>query len=79
MADIAQYIDWTPFFQTWDLHGGYPRVLQDEVVGEAARKVFEDGQAMLKKCIEGRWLQANAAVAFYPANTIDDDTIEVYT
>ena len=79
LADIAQYIDWTPFFQTWDLHGGYPRVLEDELVGEAARKVFEDGQAMLKKCIEGRWLQANAAVAFYPANTIDDDTIEVYT
>lgn len=78
LADIAQYIDWTPFFQTWDLHGGYPRVLEDELVGEAARKVFEDGQAMLKKCIEGRWLQANAAVAFYPANTVGDDHIEVY-
>jgi 5-methyltetrahydrofolate--homocysteine methyltransferase len=78
LADIAQYIDWTPFFQTWDLHGGYPRVLQDELVGDAARKVFADGQAMLKKCIEGRWLQANAAVAFYPANTVDDDHIEVY-
>ncbi|MCE2744325.1 MAG: methionine synthase [Burkholderiales bacterium] len=79
LADIAQYIDWTPFFQTWDLHGGYPRVLEDELVGEAARKVFADGQAMLKKCIEGRWLQANAAVAFYPANTVDDDHIEVYS
>ncbi len=78
LADIAQYIDWTPFFQTWDLHGGYPKVLEDEVVGEAARKVFEDGQAMLKKLIEGRWLQANAAVAFYPANSVQDDHIEVY-
>ena len=79
LADIAQYIDWTPFFQTWDLHGGYPKVLQDAVVGEAARKVFADGQAMLKKLIEGRWLQANGVVAFYPANTIDHDHIEVYT
>ncbi|MFN4327494.1 MAG: methionine synthase [Limnobacter sp.] len=78
LSDIAQYIDWGPFFQTWDLHGGYPRILQDEVVGEAARKVFADGQAMLKKCIEGRWLQANAAVAFFPANTVGDDHIEVY-
>jgi 5-methyltetrahydrofolate--homocysteine methyltransferase len=78
LADIAQYIDWGPFFQTWDLHGGYPRVLNDEVVGEAARKVFADGQAMLKKCIEGRWLQANAALAFFPANTVDHDHIEVY-
>lgn len=78
LSEIAQYIDWGPFFQTWDLHGGYPRVLQDELVGEAARKVFADGQAMLKKCIEGRWLQANAALAFFPANTVEDDHIEIY-
>ncbi|MDX1670081.1 MAG: vitamin B12 dependent-methionine synthase activation domain-containing protein, partial [Limnobacter sp.] len=78
LNEIAKYIDWGPFFQTWDLHGGYPRVLDDEVVGEQARKVHADALAMLKKMIEGRWLQANGAVAFYPANTVDDDHIEVY-
>lgn len=78
LSEIVQYIDWGPFFQTWDLHGGFPRVLDDEVVGEQARKVYADAQVMLKKLVEGRWLQANGAVAFYPANTVDDDHIEVY-
>lgn len=78
LSEIVQYIDWGPFFQTWDLHGGFPRVLDDKVVGEQARKVYADAQAMLKKLVEGRWLQANGAVAFYPANTVDDDHIEVY-
>lgn len=78
LNEIAKYIDWGPFFQTWDLHGGYPKVLKDPIVGEQAQKVFEDGQAMLKKITQGRWLQANAAVAFFPANTVDDDHIIVY-
>jgi 5-methyltetrahydrofolate--homocysteine methyltransferase len=79
LATLARYIDWGPFFQTWDLAGPYPAILTDEVVGEAAAKVFEEGQAMLKKIIDGRWLTANGAVALLPANTVNDDDIEVYT
>ncbi|MFZ6676056.1 methionine synthase [Undibacterium sp. Xuan67W] len=79
LATIAQYIDWGPFFQTWDLAGPFPAILTDEVVGEAASKVFEEGQAMLKKIIEGRWLTANGVVSLLPANTVNDDDIEIYT
>ncbi|WP_374428073.1 methionine synthase [Ideonella dechloratans] len=78
LAELAQCIDWGPFFQTWDLAGPYPAILDDAVVGDTARKVFADGQAMLKRLIDGRWLQANGVLAFYPANTVDDDVIEVY-
>ncbi|MFZ6843647.1 methionine synthase [Undibacterium sp. RuTC16W] len=79
LATIAHYIDWGPFFQTWDLAGPFPAILTDEVVGEAASKVFEEGQAMLKKIIEGRWLTANGVVSLLPANTVNDDDIEIYT
>ncbi|MEO5689844.1 MAG: methionine synthase [Burkholderiaceae bacterium] len=79
LAEIAACIDWGPFFQTWDLAGPYPKILADAVVGEAATKVFADGQAMLKRVIEGRWLTANGVMGFWPANTVDDDTIEIYT
>uniref|UniRef100_UPI0025F49138 vitamin B12 dependent-methionine synthase activation domain-containing protein n=1 Tax=Rhodoferax sp. OV413 TaxID=1855285 RepID=UPI0025F49138 len=68
-----------PFFQTWDLAGPYPAILQDEVVGDEARRVRADGLALLKRAIEGRWLTANAVVALYPANTVNDDDIELYT
>src|SRR5690606_8388509 len=78
LAEIARYIDWTPFFQTWSLFGQYPAILDDKVVGEQARKLFADGQAMLKKIIEGRWLTASGVVAFYPANTVNHEDIEVY-
>ncbi|GGI55295.1 methionine synthase [Oxalicibacterium solurbis] len=79
LATIARYIDWGPFFQTWDLAGPYPAILTDEVVGEAASKVFEEGQALLKKIIDGRWLTANGVIALLPANTVNDDDIEIYT
>jgi len=79
LALIAQYIDWGPFFQTWDLAGFYPAILTDEVVGEAATKVFAEAQAMLKKIIEGRWLTANGVIALQPANVVNDDDIEIYT
>ncbi|WP_371765965.1 methionine synthase [Massilia sp.] len=79
LGTLARYIDWGPFFQTWDLAGPYPAILTDEVVGEAAAKVFEEGQAMLKKIIDGRWLTANGAIALLPANSVNDDDIEVYT
>jgi 5-methyltetrahydrofolate--homocysteine methyltransferase len=79
LAALAKYIDWGPFFQTWDLAGPFPAILTDPVVGESASKVFEEGQALLKKVIDGRWLTANGVVALLPANSINDDDIEVYT
>ncbi len=78
LAELARHIDWGPFFQTWDLAGRYPAILQDEVVGDAAQKVFADAQALLKKVIDGRWLQAHGVVTLLPANTVGDDTIEIY-
>lgn len=75
LSDIAKYIDWTPFFQTWDLAGKFPAILDDEIVGVEARKVYADAQALLDKLIKGQWLQADAVVAFYPANTIGDDIV----
>jgi 5-methyltetrahydrofolate--homocysteine methyltransferase len=77
LAELASYIDWAPFFQTWDLAGPYPAILDDEIVGEQARRVFADAQAMLKKIVEGRWLTANAVLGLYPANSVGDD-IELY-
>ncbi|MES2934748.1 MAG: methionine synthase [Pseudomonadota bacterium] len=79
LATIAQYIDWGPFFQTWDLAGPYPAILTDEVVGEAATRVFAEAQEMLKKLIDGRWLTANGVVSLLPANSVNDDDIEIYT
>src|SRR5690606_26291115 len=76
---IAQYIDWGPFFQTWDLAGSYPAILTDEVVGEAATKVFAEAKDMLKKLIDGRWLTANGVIALMPANMVNEDDIEIYT
>ncbi|AEC21938.1 methionine synthase [Pusillimonas sp. T7-7] len=78
LSEVVQFLDWTPFFQTWSLFGQFPAILDDKVVGEQARKVYEEGQAMLKKIIEGRWLTASGVVAFYPANTVNDDDIEIY-
>ena len=79
LTELAQYIDWSPFFQTWDLAGPYPAILSDDVVGVEATKVLADGQALLKKIIDGRWLTANAVVALYPANSVNDDDIAFYT
>ena len=79
LGTLAHYIDWAPFFQTWDLAGPYPAILTDSVVGESASKVFEEGQALLKKVIEGRWLTANGVIALMPANSVNDDDIEIYT
>ena len=78
LTELARYIDWGPFFQTWDLAGPYPAILTDEVVGVEATRVFADGQAMLKKIIEGRWLTASGVMALLPANSVGDD-IEFYT
>jgi 5-methyltetrahydrofolate--homocysteine methyltransferase len=78
LAQIAKYIDWGPFFQTWDLAGRFPDILKDEVVGSEAVRVYADGQRLLKRLIEGRWLTANAVMGFWPANTVNDDDIELY-
>src|SRR5690349_18633544 len=78
LATIARYIDWGPFFQTWDLAGPYPAILKDEVVGEEARKVLADGKAMLKKIIEGRWLTANGVFGLFPAARVDQEDIAIY-
>ncbi|WP_276314314.1 methionine synthase [Paraburkholderia phosphatilytica] len=79
LSDLANYIDWGPFFQTWDLAGPYPAILNDEIVGESARRVFSDAKSMLSRLIQGRWLQANGVIALLPANTVNDDDIEIYT
>jgi 5-methyltetrahydrofolate--homocysteine methyltransferase len=78
LGELAPYIDWAPFFQTWDLAGPFPAILDDEVVGAEARKVYADAQALLKKIVEGRWLTAHGVIGLYPANTVADDSIEVY-
>nr|MBP6654708.1 methionine synthase [Propionivibrio sp.] len=78
LATLAEYIDWGPFFQTWDLAGAFPKILDDEVVGETARSVFADGKAMLEKLIAEKWISANAVFGLYPANAVGDD-IDIYT
>ncbi|MES2937301.1 MAG: methionine synthase [Pseudomonadota bacterium] len=78
LAELARYIDWGPFFQTWDLAGAFPGILKDEIVGAEAVRVFSDGQRMLKRLIEGRWLTASAVMGLWPANTVRDDDIELY-
>jgi 5-methyltetrahydrofolate--homocysteine methyltransferase len=77
LSEIAEYIDWTPFFISWEMKGSYPKILKDPTRGEEARKLFGDAQAMLKKIIDEKWLQANAVIGMYPANAVEDD-IEVY-
>jgi len=79
LAELAQCIDWAPFFQTWDLAGKFPEILKDEIVGSEAVRVFSDGKRMLQRVIDGRWLQANGVISLLPANTVDDDTVEVYS
>jgi 5-methyltetrahydrofolate--homocysteine methyltransferase len=73
LRELAQYVDWSPFFQTWELAGRFPAILDDPIIGDAARNVYADGQAMLKRIIEGRWLTANGVIALLPANSVGDD------
>ncbi len=78
LSELAQYIDWGPLFQTWDLAGHFPEILKDEVVGTEAVRVYADARRMLKRLIEGRWLSASGVIGLYPANSVGDD-IEIYT
>jgi 5-methyltetrahydrofolate--homocysteine methyltransferase len=73
LAELAPYIDWTPFFQTWELKGRYPAILEDQKQGVAARQLFDDAQAMLVKILTERWFQPKAVIGFWPANTVGDD------
>jgi 5-methyltetrahydrofolate--homocysteine methyltransferase len=78
LAELRKYIDWTPFFSTWELHGKYPNILKDELVGEEATKTFNDAQEMLDKIIAEKWLTANGVFGLFPANSLGDDIL-VYT
>jgi 5-methyltetrahydrofolate--homocysteine methyltransferase len=77
LAEIATYIDWTPFFHAWEMKGSYPKILKDPERGTEAKKLFDDAQAMLKKVIAEKWLRANAVIGIYPAAAVNDDDIEV--
>ncbi|MBC8048512.1 MAG: methionine synthase, partial [Fimbriimonadaceae bacterium] len=78
LEELSKYIDWTPFFQTWELAGKYPEIFEDEIVGDAAKKLFDDAQEMLQKIISEKWIKANAVIGFYECNSINDDDIIIY-
>ncbi len=78
LEELVPFIDWTPFFQTWELKGRFPQILDDEKQGAAARQLYEDAQAMLRRIVDERWFQAKAVIGFWPANSVGDD-IRLYT
>jgi 5-methyltetrahydrofolate--homocysteine methyltransferase len=78
LEELVERIDWTPFFMSWQLAGKYPKILDDKVVGEAARNLFEDAKVMLRKLVEEKRVQARGVIGIWPANSVDDDVIEVY-
>ncbi|MDH5217095.1 MAG: methionine synthase [Gammaproteobacteria bacterium] len=78
LEELVDYIDWTPFFHSWEMRGSYPKILDDAEKGEEAKKLFNDAQAMLKEIIDHKWLRAKAVLQIFPANSVDDDTVEVY-
>jgi 5-methyltetrahydrofolate--homocysteine methyltransferase len=77
LAEIAEYIDWTPFFHSWEMKGSYPKIFNDPERGAEAKKLFEDAQHMLSRIISEKWLQANAVIGIFPAHSVNDDDIEV--
>ncbi|WP_396152035.1 vitamin B12 dependent-methionine synthase activation domain-containing protein [Flavobacterium sp.] len=77
LSDLVDFIDWTPFFQSWELFGKYPAILTDEVVGEQASDLFKDAQNMLSKIVSEKWFTAKGILGIFPANTINDDDIEI--
>jgi 5-methyltetrahydrofolate--homocysteine methyltransferase len=79
LADLVDYIDWGPFFAGWDLHGPFPAILDDEVVGEQARELYDNAQEMLNALVSGGRLKAKAVCGFWPANAVDEDDIAIYT
>ncbi len=79
LAELVDYIDWGPFFKAWELTGKFPKILDDAVVGEEATRLYHDANAMLKRIVNEKWLQARAVVGLFHANTVNDDDIELYT
>ena len=79
LSELVDFIDWTPFFQSWELFGKYPAILTDEIVGEQATDLFKDAQIMLAKIVDEKWFTAKGILGIYPANTVNDDDVEVVT
>src|SRR5690606_29110301 len=79
LKELLPYIDWTPFFRSWELHGKYPKILTDELVGEAATKLFEEATQMLNQIIKQKWLTAKGILGIFPANQVNDDDIQLYS
>lgn len=78
LKTLVEFIDWTPFFRTWELHGRFPNILEDDIVGEEATVLYKDAQEMLQKIIEENWLTAKGVFGLFPANTIEHDDIHIY-
>ncbi|TWR24044.1 methionine synthase [Mucilaginibacter pallidiroseus] len=78
LEELVPYIDWTPFFHTWELRGSYPKIFDDKFVGDEAKKLYDDAQALLKRIVDNKLLRANGVIGFWPANSVGDD-IELYT
>src|SRR2546426_10039545 len=78
LAELVDYIDWTPFFQAWELSGPYPKILEDPVVGEAARKLFAEAQETLRRIVRGNQVTANGVFGLFPAAQVNSDDIEIY-
>ncbi|MBT8144362.1 MAG: methionine synthase, partial [Gammaproteobacteria bacterium] len=79
LDELARYIDWSPFFNAWELSGRYPKILEDSVVGETARRLYDDAQAMLAQVIEQKWVNPRGVIGMFPANSVGHDDIAVYT
>ena len=79
LAELVDYIDWSPFFKAWELAGKFPKILDDPIIGAEATQLFKDANAMLESIVSEKWLQARAVIGFFPANTVNDDDIELYT
>ena len=78
IEEISEFIDWTPFFSSWQLKGKYPKIFENKIVGEEAKKLFNDAQSILRRIIDEKWLTANAVIGLFPANAISDDDLEIY-
>jgi 5-methyltetrahydrofolate--homocysteine methyltransferase len=78
LEELSNYIDWTPFFTSWQLAGKFPAILEDEIVGQEAKKLYNDARSMLRRIMDEKWLTARAVVGLFPANAVNDDDIAVY-
>jgi 5-methyltetrahydrofolate--homocysteine methyltransferase len=79
LEELSNYIDWTPFFASWELRGKFPEILKDEIVGEQAQQLYNDARSLLRRIIDEKWLTAKAVIGLFPANAIDGDSVEIYT